>query len=98
MRYIVNTEDLDSLRKKIDMIDEKIVVLLIQRMNIALSISDIKENNIVSIQSKDRVSIVLERVARIATENNGDDNFIREIYSLIIEKLTMMQLNKKGLI
>lgn len=97
MRYIVNTEHLDLLRRKIDIIDEKIVVLLVQRMNVALSISDVKENNIVSIRAKDRVSIVLERVTKIATENNDGDDFIREVYSLIIEKLTMMQLNKKGL-
>lgn len=93
----MNTKTLEFYRNEIDKLDEKLVVLLIKRMNIALSISDVKDNNISSIHAKDRVNIVLDRVAKLAIKNNADEHFIRNVYSVLIEELTIMQLKKKGL-
>ncbi|GLR10930.1 chorismate mutase [Mixta theicola] len=93
----MNTKSLESLRKEIDELDEKLVVLLTQRMNVALAIADLKDNSISSVQAKHRVKKVLDRVAKIASNNNGNEQFVRKIYSVIIEELTTLQLMKKGL-
>lgn len=90
--------ELDNLRNKINKIDEEMVVLLIKRMHLALKISDFKDSNLKAITAKGRVSEVLERVTRLAIENNGDEMFVRKIYTLIIEDLTRMQLKKKGVV
>ena len=88
---------LDNARVKINEIDSKIVCLLVKRMNLALLLSDLKDNTVEAISAKDRVEIVLSRVERLALENHGDASFIHGVYEYIISELTNMQLAKKGL-
>lgn len=95
MEYI--KEEIYKRRNEIDGIDENIVRLLTRRMHLALEIADLKANNVAAVTAKNRVSEVLDRIARLTIENNGDEEFILEIYTLIIDKLTQMQLKKKGM-
>lgn len=89
---------LDKLRQDIDIIDNQLVRLLTDRMNIALNIADMKANNVDAVVASDRVKIVTDRVADIALSIQGNEVFIRNVYGLIIEELTRMQLHKKDLL
>lgn len=89
---------LKKLREDIDRIDNQLVRLLTDRMNIALNIADLKADSVDKVVARDRVKIVTDRVAGIALSIQGDEIFIRNVYGMIIDELTRMQLQKKGLV
>lgn len=83
----MNSNIIDKLkpyRIKIDSLDDQLVDLLIARENIIREVADLKaENNIPAIL-QDRVDEVRNRCVARAVENGADGNFIKDLYTRII--------------
>lgn len=90
---------LDKLRKKIDMIDEKIVTILNQRAKEAIKISKLKKKNNINIYSPEREAHVLNQLKKI---NKGPldaqdiDNVFHEILSICRTKNTKIKIAYLG--
>jgi chorismate mutase len=60
---------LNSSRKKIDIIDKKIAILLLQRFKIAKQISLYKKKNKISIKNYKREAEVLKNISKYSRNN-----------------------------
>lgn len=90
-------EELTHIRNAIDAIDDQIVPLLARRIGLALEASRYK-HSIEEVRGCDRVKLVLNSVAERARRSDGNTEVIVEIYAFIIQKLTDLQLQEKGMI
>ncbi|HQY87929.1 MAG TPA: prephenate dehydratase [Tepidisphaeraceae bacterium] len=73
------SDDLETLRVKIDQLDEQIVELLNQRANVVVEVGKFKQQNNTPIYAPDREKIVLEKIAKL---NKGPlpDRCLRAVY------------------
>ena len=75
--------NLDNLRKQVDKVDEKILLLLGKRMSVARKIGQLKKEKSLPVLDKTRWNQVL-RSNLVKSENLGlSKNFIREIFRII---------------
>ncbi|WP_269584435.1 chorismate mutase [Roseibium sp. Sym1] len=88
--------ELTEIRENIDRLDDRIVPLLVERIDLALRASDYK-NTVQEVKGADRVRAVLDKVARRAENAGGHEDVVRKIYSAVITELTELQLRKKGI-
>ena len=57
-----STENINSLRKKIDELDDQMIDLVVQRLAIAKEIGDIKETNGIEVIDPNRESQIINRI------------------------------------
>ena len=76
-------EDIEELRKKINIIDSKLVLLINERAAIAKLIGDLKKNNKIAIIQEEREKIVYEKVENRTKIISKED--ISKIWKVIIE-------------
>ena len=77
---------LDSLRKKIDDIDDEILRLLKKRIEVASSLAKIKRESKMPIYQKEREDEVLSRVKKIAEEQGIPEEYALAILREIIRQ------------
>ncbi len=70
-------------RKKIDVIDEKIIKLIAERVKIAKKIGEYKKNHQLPILDKKRFQSLLEKNIIIGKKFGLDEIFIKKLYHLI---------------
>ncbi len=75
--------NIDSLREKIDCIDDELVRLIVERMKIAKQVAEYKKTNNLPIYVPAREREKLKDVA--AKAGDGMDGYIRSLYSMIFE-------------
>lgn len=86
--------DLDTLRKKIDSIDEKLLKTLKKRMDVSLEIGRIKNISKDSIEDKKRESEILARLKEKAKRMNVSEKLIVDLFTRILKESRNVQ--KKG--
>ena len=80
-----NINKLKPYRVKIDSLDDQLVDLLVEREKIIREVADLKiENNIPAVL-QDRVDEVRERCIARALAKGADEDYIRAIYTKIIQ-------------
>ena len=84
---------LETLRSKIDRIDDSIVELLAQRMNISEEIGVYKKQNKVTILQVQRWQEILERTLKSGKAMNLSEKFISTLYHSIHEESIDKQTN-----
>jgi len=84
-------EKLKELRKKIEEIDDVIVSLIKKRVDLALLISQEKKRGKMSIFDVNRENEVLSRIKNIAVEYGLLDDYIEDIFLLIISMTRNIQ-------
>ncbi len=86
-----NIQKIDQLRKQINNVDEHIVQFLAERRNISSKIVELKELGSKPIRDKKREHELLERIIKLAEEQNVDVYFIKKIFYSIIEDSIRIQ-------
>ena len=86
-----NIQKIDQLRKQINNVDEHIVQFLAERRKISSKIVELKELGSKPIRDKKREHELLERIIRLAEEQNVDVYFIKKIFYSIIEDSIRIQ-------
>ncbi len=84
-------EDILTLRRKIDKIDNQILQLLNERLNISKNIGTMKRNHKIPIRDPQREDEVYRHVIQKASELGLDTSKIRGIYRGIIAMCTDAQ-------
>lgn len=74
---------LDDYRKKIDMVDEKLIALFAERMELTRAIAEYKKENGLPVLDASRETEKLRRVAERSPEELRE--YTRRLYSLIFE-------------
>ena len=83
-------EKLKQARYEIDKIDKEIAKLLEKRMEIVSHIGEYKKNNNLSIENKDRESIIFENLKKNTT-NDIYYQYLIDIFKYILKKSKEMQ-------
>ena len=78
-------DDLKILREKIDIIDDKIINLLVERFKIIEGVSELKKNNNIEVIQESRISEIIEKAKNKALKNKIDPAIFQKIYLNIID-------------
>ena len=89
---MVDCSSLDEIRKNIDLIDMEIVSLLVRRGKYVQQAAKFK-SDYSSIEDKQRIDEIIDKVSRYSLELNFDPIIIEKIYSFLIE--VYIQFEKK---
>ena len=76
---------LKPLRDEIDALDQQLVSLLGQRYNVVRRVAELKAKHNLSPVQKARMEVVLNRVAEIGAGHDLDPEFMRAMWSLMID-------------
>lgn len=87
---MINMEDIDELRRKIDTIDSKLVILINERATISKLIGNLKNKKKIAVIQKERENLVYEKVENQSELINKED--IRKIWKEIIEVCRKIQI------
>ena len=79
-------ELLAPYRKRIDDLDDQIMELFSQRFDVVRDVADLKKEHNIPAVLKDRVDEVRERNATTGEAKGLDPEFIRRLYTLIIDE------------
>ncbi len=82
---------IETLREEINRIDESIISLLSKRMEVAKKIAALKKDKGIQVEDKDRESQLFLKIQREAKENNINENFVSEIFGLIVSHSKKVQ-------
>lgn len=74
-------EEINKLRKQIDIIDQQIVKEFSERLKVCKAIGDVKKANNIPIEDLDREQAVVERLADFCTE--VDYPYVKSLYKRI---------------
>lgn len=77
--------DLKIFREKIDIIDDKIINLLVERFKIIEDVSELKKNNDIEVIQESRISEIIEKAKNKALKNEIDPVIFQKIYLNIID-------------
>ncbi|MCL2359493.1 MAG: chorismate mutase [Nitrososphaerota archaeon] len=84
-------DEIDALRKKIDVIDEQIMQTLLQRIEICRAIGELKKQQCKPIQDISRETQVFSRIKNHATQLKLDPDQIERIYREIVNMCSNVQ-------
>ena len=88
--------DLETARKKIDEIDHELLRLIAKRLNLSIRIREFKKNMKMKIRHSGREEFVIkDRTEFFKKEGFYDEEFVRRLFSLIMEKSRLVQSEKK---
>jgi prephenate dehydrogenase len=82
---------LESLRKQIDSLDEKLVSVLVERLNLARQIGRLKGDSGLAVKDKTRELAVLNKVAGLACCKSENSAEIVSVYKAILEASCNLQ-------
>ncbi len=81
-----------EFRKKIDALDEQLLLLLAQRLEICQKLADYKHENNLSIQDRDREQeVIKDRIKMFKELGFEDQKFVQGLFELIIKKSREVQ-------
>ena len=78
------SDDLETLRGRLDTIDERLLDTLRDRIHCCLEIADVKRRDCVAMMQPHRIAAVQARAERYAAEHDIDADFLHHLYDLII--------------
>ncbi|NBX66634.1 MAG: chorismate mutase [Proteobacteria bacterium] len=78
-------ESLKPYRAQIDVLDEQIVKLLIDRFKIVRSVAELKARENIAVVQSNRAEEVKTRVSAMAEAGGLDGTLLRNIYTLMID-------------
>lgn len=76
---------MEELRKRIDSVDEEILKLILERVDIAENIGNIKRERGLPIKNQERENAVLEHYAEYARDNGLDETVLIDICRSLIK-------------
>ena len=87
---MIKMENIDEKRKKIDVIDKKLVILINERATISKQIGDLKIKNNIAVIQDEREKSVYEKVENLSKIISKED--ISKIWKVIIEVSRKIQI------
>lgn len=85
------TETLETYREQLDQLDDRIVELISQRLSVCQNVARFKKAHGIKMMQPQRVEIVKARAADRALANGLDEQFIRQLYTLMIAEACRLE-------
>lgn len=92
----VNMNKIKDLRLKIDEVDEKLLELVIKRLQIVQEIGRAKNEEGIGIIDKNREEVVLEKLTTQAEKKGIDPEIVKKIWKVLIEISYYVEGGKNG--
>jgi len=92
---MADIQTLNTLRSKIDEIDNKVLELLNHRADISAAIGDVKKHLKIEIFDRNRESIILNNLEKKCRDMKIDFEYIKDIWSIILNKSHEIQMKGK---
>jgi|TARA_B100001250_G_scaffold219024_2_gene187958 isochorismate pyruvate lyase len=80
----MNFDNMDDLRKEIDLLDEELILLIKKRFSFIEQAAFIKDD-INKIVDEDRIEFIINRVRVMAAENNVSEDIVESLWRYIID-------------
>ena len=90
-----DTQKLNKLRKNIDKIDDQLFQLLIERAGVSANVGDVKKTIEKEIFDRERESVIFEKLKQKCQEHNIDYEYVKNIWSIILNKSHEIQIHGK---
>ena len=87
------TPEIEALRQKLDLIEDKLILLLNERAKYVFEIGKIKHEKGLPIEDPKRQETILNRVVQ-KNSNPVSDEFIKNIFKKIIEESIRLEKQK----
>lgn len=84
---------LEALREEINRIDEDIIGLLSRRMEVVKKIAALKKEKGIPVEDRDREKTLFLKLEREARTNNIDEEFVSEVFGIIVSHSKLIQNN-----
>lgn len=84
-------DDIAKLRKRIDEIDDQILLALCERVKVCKAIGDLKKNQGMPIKDVERENEVYKRIREKAVEFGLDSNQVMTVYCEIVNMCSAVQ-------
>lgn len=88
--------DLEAIRKRIDEVDARLVVLLAERAALVGDVVHFKRAHHMAVVDRGREDRMLERVARLAREHGVDPRVAQQVLRTIIDGFTLLEAEELG--
>ncbi|MGL5353582.1 MAG: chorismate mutase [Clostridium sp.] len=88
-----NCKDLSEVRENIDRIDKQIIKFIAERSCYVKQAATFKKDSD-DVKAPKRVEIVIEKVRKIAEENNVNPNIVEVVYRNMIEAFINIELEE----
>ena len=89
-----NPAKLNGYRKRIDIMDEKILSLLKKRLDLCVKIAEFKKNNGMAIKQPEREREALKKAASKGQLKNMEKAFVESLFRLIYRESRTIQMKK----
>jgi chorismate mutase len=84
-------DNLEKLRKRVDEVDDQILLALCERVKVCKAIGDLKKKQSMPIKDPDRENEVYKRIRKKATEFGLDSSQVEAVYREIVNICTVVQ-------
>ncbi len=83
--------NIQDLRTEIDFLDRQLIKILFERFQVVTAIAKYKAENNLPVNDDNRVKSIMKKHAELAKEYNLPEEFINELFTLIISACTKHQ-------
>jgi chorismate mutase len=84
-----------EVRRKIDAIDKKLIVLLAERAELSVQLGKIKKQKGLPVSDKKRETEIIEKIRKLAKKHDLNPLFIKKLYTDIIKESKRIQSHEK---
>lgn len=88
---MINVSQLDEFRIQLNTIDEQLITILGERYEICRAVANFKKKNDMPMMQPARVEEVKRRCSEIAKSKNVNPEFVRDLYTLIIDEACRLE-------
>jgi chorismate mutase len=88
--------DLESIRKRIDVLDQRLVALLAERGRLVDEVTQYKRANHMAVVDRAREDRMLGRIADLAKEEGLDPRIAQQVLRTIIDGFTLLEVEELG--
>jgi chorismate mutase len=88
--------DLDEIRRRLDIVDRKLVQVLLERSGLIEEVILFKRTHGMAVIDRGREDLMLERIESIATSEGLDPRIARQVLRAVIDAFTLLEVEHLG--
>ena len=88
---VMHENPLDTFRRQLDRLDDQIVELISQRLAVCENVARFKKAEQIPMMQPHRVDVVKQRAADKAKARGVDEQFIKRLYTLMIDEACRLE-------
>ena len=90
------TSDLNEIRERLDIVDRRLVQVLLERSHLIEDVSSFKRAHGMPVFDRPREDLMLERIEGIASAEGLDPRIARQVLRAVIDAFTLLEVEHLG--